>query len=291
MRSYFAAGRTINLPDAGRTPPKIEAAIAGLEQIDVDLAAGAVRLDEAEAAYNNAVATEEHRRAASYAATGDYADGDSPVDRLKAEAVQARADYNALQAAREIRARVLFAAVNEEGEAWAQASRASGKKLLLKLTTALRTLEGVARSLREDTGVLNMLQGLEEGRGRYSLTWERGSHIFSIDAALEGLRATIAEASAELAAHAKTTGIPAAVEPQPEHDVPHDEFGPKVRTAEGGVWTPPEPEASPTVRVKVSKRDLEDLDDSDDEIGDDLDHLIFDGDGDGDDDDDEEIYS
>lgn len=288
MRSFFAAGRTINLPDAGRTPPKVEAAITGLVQIDVDVAAGGVRADEADAAYNNAVATEDHRRAASYAATGDYADGDSPVDRLKAEAEQARADYNALRAARDIRAGVLFAAVNEEAPAWAQASRASGKKLLLKLTTALRSLEAVAQGLQEDTGVLNMLQGLEEGRGRYSLTWGRGSHIFSIDAALEGVRATIAEASAELAAHAKTTGIPAAVAPQPEHDQPHDEFGPKVRTAEGGVWTAPEPEASPTVRVKVSKRDLADLDDSDDEVGDDLDHLIFDGDDD--DDDDEAIY-
>lgn len=275
MRSYFAAGRTINLPDAGRTPPKIEAAITGLEQIDVDLAAGAVRLDEAEAAYNNAVATEDHRRAASYAATGDYADGDSPVERLEAEAKQARADYNALRTARDMRARSLFEAVNAEAEAWATASRASGKKSLLKLTTALRTLEGVARSLREDTGVLNMLQGLEEGRGRYSLTWERGSHIFSIDAALEGVRATIAEASAELAARAKTTGVPAPVEPQPEHDQPRDEFGPKVRTAEGGEWTAPDADASPAVRVKVSKRDLADLDDSDDE-DDDLDHLIFD---------------
>lgn len=283
MRSFFAAGQTINLPDAGRTPPKVEAAIAGLEQIDADLAAGAVRLDEAEAAHNNAVATEDHRRAASYAATGDYADGDSPVDRLKAEAKQARADYNALRAARDMRARLLFAAVNEEAEAWAQASRASGKKLLLKLTTALRSLEAVAKGLQEDTGVLNMLQGLEEGRGRYSLTWERGSHIFSIDAALEGVRATIAEASAELAARAKTTGIPAAVAPQPEHDQPRDEFGPKVRTAEGGVWMAPEPEASPAVRVKVSKRDLADLDD-DDEVGDDLDHLIFDDDDDDEDD-------
>lgn len=285
MRSFFAAGQTINLPDAGRTPPKVEAAIGGLVQIDADLAAGAVRLDEAEAAHNLAVAAEDHRRAASYAATGDYADGDSPVDRLKAEAKQARADYNALRAARDMRARLLFAAVNDEAEAWAQTSRASGKKLLLKLTTALRSLEAVAKGLQEDTGVLNMLQGLEEGRGRYSLTWERGSHIFSIDAALEGVRATIAEASAELAARAKTTGVPAAVEPQPEHDQPHDEFGPKVRTEEGGVWTAPEPEASPAVRVKVSRRDLADLDDSDDE-DDDLDHLIFDDDDEDDEDDD-----
>ncbi|GEP49075.1 hypothetical protein FVP74_09340 [Microbacterium saccharophilum] len=275
MRSFFAAGQTINLPDAGRTPPKVEAAIAGLVQIDADLAAGAIRLDEAEAAHNNAVASEDHRRAASYAATGDYADGDSPVDRLKAEAKQARADYNALRAARDMRARILFDAVNVESEAWAQASRASGKKLILKLTTALRSLEAVAKGLQEDTGVLNMLQGLEDGRGRYSLAWERGSHIFSIDAALEGVRATIAEASAELAARAKTTGVPASVEPQPEHDQPHDEFGPKVRTAEGGEWTAPEAEASPAVRVKVSRRDLADLDDSDDE-DDDLDHLIFD---------------
>lgn len=277
MRSFFAAGQTINLPDAGHTPPKVEAAIAGLEQIDVDLAAGAVRLDEAEAAHNHAVAAEDHRRAASYAATGDYADGDSPVDRLKAEAKQARADYNALRAARDMRARLLFAAVNDEAEAWAQTARASGKKLLLKLTTALRSLEAVAKGLQEDTGVLNMLHGLEEGRGRYSLAWERGSHIFSIDAALEGVRATIAEASAELAARAKTTGIPVLAEPQPEHEQPWDEFGSKVRTAEGAVWTAPEQEQSPAMRVKVSSRDLADLDDSDDD-SDDLDHLIFDGD-------------
>lgn len=286
MRSFFAAGQTINLPDAGHTPPKVEAAIAGLEQIDVDLAAGAARLDEAEAAANHAIAAEDHRRAASYAATGDYADGDSPVDRLKAEAVQARADYNALRAARDMRARLVFAAVNEEAEAWAQTSRASGKKLLLKLTTALRSLEAVAKGLQEDTGVLNMLQGLEDGRGRYSLTWERGSHIFSIDAALEGVRATIAEASAELAARAKTTGVPATVEAEPEREMPWDEFGPKVRTAEGGIWTAPEADASPTVRVKVSRRDLADLDDTDDD-SDDLDHLIFDGDDEGDDEDDD----
>jgi hypothetical protein len=285
MRSFFAAGQSINLPDAGRTPAKVAAAIAALAQIEADVAAGAARLDEAEAAHNEAVAGEDHRRAASYAMTGDYADGDSPIDRLKAELKQARADYAALRTARDMRARLLFDAVNANAETWAKASRDSGKKALLKLTTALRSLETVAEGLREDTGVLNMLRGLENGSGRYSLTWTRGSHIFSVDAALEGLRATIAEASAELASHAKTTGIPAAAEPQPEHDQPWDEFGAKVRTSDGGVWTEPaaSAEASPAVRVKVSKRDLADLDDSD-EDSDDLDHLIFDEDEDDDED-------
>lgn len=285
MRSFFAAGQTINLPDAGRTPAKVEAAIAGLVQIDADLAVAAARLDAADVAHSEAVAGEDNRRAASYAATGEYADGDSPVELLKAEAVQARADYNTLRTARDMRARILFDAVNAESEAWAQAARNSGKKTLLKLTTALRSLEAVAQGLREDTGVLNMLHGLEHGRGRYSLTWERGSHIFSIEAAIEAVRSTIAEASAELASRAKTTGIPAPAEPQPEHDQPWDEFGSKVRTAEGGVWVAPEPSepSVPAVKVKVSRRDLSDLDDSDDD-SDDLDHLIFDGDDDEDDD-------
>ena len=288
MRSYFTAGQRINLPDAGHTTPKIEEAIASLDQIDADVTASAARVDATESASVSADRDEVHRRAVAYAATGDYADGDSPVERLKAEAVQARADYVALRAARDMRARRVFEAINAEAPAWAQASRASAKKRLLRLTTALRSLEPIVEGLKEDIGVLNMLQGLQDGQGRYTLTWGRGSHIFSSNAALEGLRSTIADAAAELAARAKTTGVPAEADPGPEHDQPWDEFGPKVRTADGGVGVArePAPPTAPDKGVKVTKRDLADLDD-DEGASDDLDYLIFEDDDDDDDEDDE----
>lgn len=206
MRHLRIDGTPVNLPENG-IPVAVQGAVEKAARLNEAKRNGTRARDEADRTLRGARHNETARRAKAYAETGFFGDDESPIDAAEASAEQAQRDLEALRAAEQIAGRELSAAISATSEAWAKSSRADAKKALVKLTTVLRMGEEAAAALRDSIGTLNMLQERQDGSGTLSVQFSKRSHIFSLDAAIEGLRQAVADASAEIESRKKTTGI------------------------------------------------------------------------------------
>lgn len=206
MRHLRINGQPVNLPENG-VPVAVQEAVEKASRLHEAKRNGTRARDEADRALRGARHNETTRRAKSYAETGSFGDEESPIDAAEAAAEQAQRDLEALVAAEQIAGRELNAAIAAASEPWAKSSRADAKKALVKLTTVLRMGEEAAAALRDSIGTLNMLHDRQDGSGTLSVQFSKQSHIFSMDAAIEGLRQAVADASAEIESRKKTTGV------------------------------------------------------------------------------------
>lgn len=215
MRHLRINGQPVNLPEGG-IPGAVVAAYDKALRLSDAKRQGSRARDEADRALRDARHNETSRRARAYAETGSFGDDESPIDAAEAAHEQAQRDLEALVAAEQIAGRELNESITAVSEAWAKSSRADAKKALVKLATVLRMAEETAVALRDSIGTLNMLHERQSGSGTLSTQFYKGSHVFALDAAVEGVRQAIAEASAELDARKKTTGVYEAPVPEDE---------------------------------------------------------------------------
>lgn len=213
MRHLRINGQPVNLPGAG-VPAAVQEAFDKALRISDARSESSRERDAADTALRKARDNETKRRAKAYADTGAFGDDESPIDAAEAALEQAQRDLAALDVAKEIAGRELNQAIADNAETWAKAARADAKKALVKLVTALRMGEEAAAALRDSIGALNMLHEREQGSGTLSVKFYPRSHFFSVDAGLEGIRQAVAEATAELEARKKTTGVYVPDEPE-----------------------------------------------------------------------------